>query len=73
MRLPCKTPNLNAQLERFHLSIKSKCLDQMIFFGVQSLRRAVICYLEHYHQERNHQGLSNEIINPREDFGQIAG
>ncbi len=41
IRLPYRSPNLNAYVERFVLSIKSECLDRMIFFGEQSLRRAV--------------------------------
>ena len=73
VRLPPKSPNLNAYRERFHLSIKSECLDRMIFFGENSLRRAVSSYLEHYHKERNHQGLGNELINPGEDVGSVAG
>ena len=64
VRLPAKSPNLNAHLERFHLSIKSECLSKMIFFGESSLRRAVNEYLQHYHAERNHQGLGNQRIAP---------
>jgi hypothetical protein len=45
----------------------------MIFFGEQSLRTAVSAFLEHYHTERNHQGLKNKLIQPSEDVGQIAG
>lgn len=54
-------------------SIKSECLNRMIFFGENSLRRAVREYLSHYHRERNHQGLENKIIDPDEEVGQIAG
>jgi len=67
VRLPPKSPNLNAHMERFHLSLKSECLDRMIFFGESSLRRATTSYLEHYHSERNHQGLGNQIIDPEPD------
>ena len=45
-------------------SIKSECLDRMIFFGEEALRRAVREYLAHYHTERNHQGLDHAIIAP---------
>ena len=57
VRLPPRSPNLNAYIERFVLSIKSECLDRMIFFGEQSLWRAVTEFVRHYHGERNHQGL----------------
>jgi len=53
-----------AGIERFMRSIKSECLDRMIFFGEDSLRRAVREYVAHYHAERNHQGLGNAIIAP---------
>ena len=33
-------------------------------FGVGSLRRAVTQYIEHYHAERNHQGLENRLVQP---------
>ena len=32
--------------------------------GVPMLRRAMHEYMEHYHRERNHQGLANELIVP---------
>jgi transposase InsO family protein len=64
VRLPPRSPNLNAWIERFHRSIKSECLERMIFFGEESLRKAVQQFLAHYHTERNHQGLENRIIEP---------
>ena len=49
IRLPHRSPNLNAYVERFVLSIKSECLERMIFFSEQSLRRAVAEFIHHYH------------------------
>ena len=34
----------------------------MILFGEDSLRNSVQHFLEHYHLERNHQGLENRLI-----------
>jgi transposase InsO family protein len=62
VRLPPRSPNLNAYAERFIRSIKAECLDQMILFGERSLRRALKEFLTHYHRERNHQGLENRLI-----------
>ena len=45
----------------------------MIFFGEKSLRNAIREFLSHYHQERNHQGLGNQIIEPAEELGQARG
>ncbi len=67
VRLPPRSPNLNAHLERFFGSLKGEILDRMIFFGERSLRRAVKSYLEHYHRERPHQGLGNVMIEPRDE------
>ena len=53
--LPPKSPNLNAHLEHFMRSLKSECLNRMIFFGEASLRRASREFGEHFHHERNHQ------------------
>src|SRR4029077_15238183 len=64
VKLPPSSPNLNAFAERFVRSIKEDCLDRIIFFGEDSLRNAVREYLAHYHAERNHQGLGNELIEP---------
>ncbi len=62
IRLPPMSPNLNAYAERFVRSIKDECLDRMIFIGEASLRCAVREYVEHYHRERNHQGLENRLL-----------
>jgi putative transposase len=62
IRLPPMSPNLNAYAERFVRSIKEECLNRMIFIGQASLRRAVSEFMEHYHEERNHQGLGNRLI-----------
>jgi len=72
VRLPPKSPNLNAYMERFHLSLKLECLDKMIFFGEQSLRRATNSFIRHYHEERNHQGLGNKIIEPGDEAAAIT-
>jgi putative transposase len=62
IRLPPRSPNLNAYAERFVRSIKEECLDRMIFIGEAALRRAVREFMAHYHAERNHQGLGNRLI-----------
>jgi putative transposase len=66
VKLPARSPNLNAYAERFVRTIKECCLDQMILFGEDSLRTAIREFLAHYHVERNHQGLGNRLIIPIE-------
>ena len=62
VKLPPRSPNLNAYAERFVRSIKESCLDRIVFFGEESLRTAIQNFVAHYHTERNHQGLANQII-----------
>ena len=73
LRLPPRSPNLNAHLERFMRSIKEECLSKLIFFNEGALRSSILSYLEHYHTERNHQGLSNRLIRPSPGVGAVAG
>ena len=61
---PPKSPNLNPHAERFVRSIKEECLSRMILFTEDQMRYVVKHYSEHYHHERNHQGLDNVIPLP---------
>ena len=64
VRCPARAPNCNAFAERFVRSIKDECLDRMILFGEVSLRRALREYVAHFHRERNHQGVGNQLLQP---------
>ncbi len=55
--------NMNAYAERFVESIKGECLNRMILVGQESLDRSIAEFVAHYHEERSHQGLENELIN----------
>lgn len=59
---PYRAPDCNAFAERFVRSIKEECLSRTITFGERSLHGAIREYVEHYHGERPHQGLGNELI-----------
>ncbi|MAG55628.1 MAG: hypothetical protein CMJ83_04985, partial [Planctomycetes bacterium] len=63
------TAQSNAYAERFVLSIKSECLDKIVPLGERHLRYAIEEYVDHYHQERHHQGLGSSIIIPEESAG----
>ena len=67
VKLPARSPNLNAYAERFVRSIKSECLTRIIPLGEHHLRQAVKEYTAHYHCERNHQGLNNQLIEKARD------
>ncbi len=64
IRLPPRSPNLNAYAERFVRSNKDECLSRVVPIGQGMARRAVGEYMAHYHAERNHQGIGNQIIDP---------
>jgi transposase InsO family protein len=62
LKLPPRSPNLNAYAERFVRSIKEGCLDHVMLFGEHMLRDTIREFVTHYHRERNHQGLDNQLL-----------
>ena len=66
VRLPARSPNLNAFAERFVKSIKFDCLNHLILTTERQLRYAIKEYLAYYHHERPHQGLDGAIPFPDE-------
>jgi integrase-like protein len=62
---PYRAPNANTYADRFVRSIKEECLNRVIPFGERHLRRTIAEYVEHYHRERNHQGLDNALTDAR--------
>ena len=73
VKLPARSPNLNAYAERFVRSIKAECLAQIIPLGERHLRNAVREYAEHYHVERNHQGIDNKLIDDQQSMTSMSG
>ena len=64
VQLPARSPDLNSYAERWVRSVKSECLSRVTPLGERHLRQLLSEYLIHFHQERNHQGLDNRIIEP---------
>jgi transposase InsO family protein len=69
VKLPPRSPDLNAHAERFVRSIKEECLDHLILSSEEQLRYVLNEYLEYYHHERIHQGI-HRIIEPRHERNQ---
>jgi len=65
VKLPPRSPNLNAHAERFVRTIKESCLNRMILFGEGSLRKVICHFVAHYHHERNHQRLGQSTDHER--------
>jgi putative transposase len=62
VRTPAAAPNCNAHAERFVRSIKEECLNRIVPLGERHLRQVIREFVAHYHGERNHQGIGNELI-----------
>ena len=73
LRLPARSPNLNAFAERFVLSAKRECLGRIVPLGEAHLRRALTEFVGHYHHERHHQGLSGRLIEADPSAGSREG
>ena len=64
VQTPHQAPNCTAHAERFVRSIREECLDRVVLLGEVRLRRALAEFVEHYHRERNHQGIGDRLIEP---------
>ena len=65
VKLPPRSPNLNAFAERWVRSVKDECLSRLVLFGEASLKRALAEFIAHYHAERPHQGKGNLLLFPQ--------
>jgi putative transposase len=59
-----RAPNTAAYVERFVQSIKQECFDYFVILGQRHMDHLCKEFIEHYHGERPHQGLDNELIKP---------
>ena len=71
IQTPFRAPNCNAHAERFVRSIKEECLNRVIPLGERHFRRTLAEFVAHYHRERNHQGLGNELIDGARDAASL--
>jgi len=75
LKLPTRSPNLNAHCERWIRSVKTEVLSKLILFGERSLRHCLENYVAHFHAERNHQGKDNVMLFPgsQDRIGESSG
>src|ERR1700723_1488074 len=57
-------PPHHVHAERFVPSVKDECLSKLIPIGPAMQERSLREYVNHYHRERNHQGVGNQLITP---------
>jgi putative transposase len=75
VRLPPRSPNLNAHCERWIRSVKAEALSKVILLGERALRHCLEQFVGHFHAERNHQGKGNVILfpTPADRIGELSG
>jgi putative transposase len=59
VKLPPKSPNLNAHCERVVQTLQHEALDHFVVFGEDHLNHIVSEFVRYYHKFRPHQGLDN--------------
>tara|TARA_R110002094_G_scaffold101690_2_gene101614 strand:- start:1244 stop:2206 length:963 start_codon:yes stop_codon:yes gene_type:complete len=64
-RTAIKAPDMNAFAEPWVQTVKRKCLSKLIQLGEKHLRRALNEFVDHYNQDRPHQSLDNNPIQPQ--------
>ena len=60
-----RSPWQRAYVERVIGSIRRECLDQVIVFNENSLRRTLNSYFDYYHRSRTHLSLGKDSPEPR--------
>jgi transposase InsO family protein len=60
-----RSPWQRAYIERVIGSIRRECLDHVIVFHENSLRRTLNSYLDYYHRSRTHLSLAKDSPEPR--------
>lgn len=61
VKTPFHAPNADSHAERWVLSARGECLDQLVLFGLENLRHAVEVYRRYHNELRPHQGLGQSI------------
>ena len=72
-----RSPWQRAYIERIIGSIRRECLDHVIVFHENSLRRTLASYFQYYHGSRTHLSLGKDSPEPRSiqppEMGRVVG
>ncbi len=72
IKLPSRSPNLNAYAERWVRSVREECLDQIMVLSERHLRYVLKAHVECFTKRRPHQGLKQQIPDRREEPSAIG-
>ena len=70
IRTPARSPRANSFAERYVGTLRRECLDHLLIYGQQHLRRILSGYSRHYNAHRSHQ--SREQRPPLHEPGQAV-
>jgi putative transposase len=62
---PYRAPNANAYAERWIRSAREECLDKLLIINQTHLRPVMRDYIDFFNTARPHQGLEQQIPNPK--------
>jgi transposase InsO family protein len=69
LKTPYHAPRANAICERFLRSVRQECLDHMLIFHEKQLRRVLNGYVAYFNEARPHQGIQQQVPEPRDLSG----
>jgi transposase InsO family protein len=55
IKTPVRSPRANSFVERYVGTLRRECLDHLLIYGEQHLRRVLAEYAQHYNEHRPHQ------------------
>jgi len=67
LRIPPRAPRANAFAERWVRTVRSECLDWILIWNQNHLRKVLNSYVGHYNGGRPHRGLNLDIPAPSPD------
>jgi putative transposase len=65
LKTPYHAPRANAICERFLRSVRQECLDHLLILQEKQLQRVLNAYVVYFNQARPHQGIGQQIPDPR--------
>jgi transposase InsO family protein len=69
LRTPYHAPRANAICERFLRSVRQECLDHLLILREKQLQRVLNGYVAYFNQARPHQGIQQQVPEPRGSSG----